>query len=233
MNNLIINVNFDNAYKLIKDNIYCCITEPVDFQNRIFHHNEKIDVIPNILQYGLLCNELRIKLLEKRDLTEKEKDMYLDECYVNGKSYVSLSSMDEDFSQMYRDEMYWDPYDTIESDIVISGEIEALRKTTNYFNEYLVYNKVPVEMFNSIDVKLLRINDYVFFDKNLNNKENRANLMLEHYEYLRQIAFIIKQNNLNIALREISYVKNEKEKDKALTLDVDKVIELPKLILKK
>lgn len=232
MSKKLVNISLDNVYQLIRQNIYSCVTNPIEITDKKFHHRLNIKSLPIVLQHGLLSNKLKAKIIEKRNLTEKEKFVFSDECHVNGYDYVSVSSVEEDLSKMYKDEDLWDTYLGIDPDIIISSRIDAKKNTINYFNEYIVQDKIPVEMFNSIDMKLLKIMDYNFFNKEQNKKEEKIKMMLEYYNYLREVAIILKQNNLNIPLRETSEVANENEYDKALTLDCQKVIQLPKITLK-
>lgn len=224
-----IDINSDNAYKIIKDCIYSCATTPIKLDDIKFHHNLQIKTIPSVLKYGLLSNKYKAKIIEKRELTEIELYLYSDEHHVNGINYISLSSTMEDLSLMYRDEQLYDTYNTSISGIVISNEVKAMKTSINYYNEYLVENIIPVELFNSLEIRLLRL-----FENKFNNlsKEEKTKKIIEAYESLREIALTLKENNLDIPLRESSNVLCNEQINNALTLDPEKIIKIPKLILK-
>lgn len=225
-------VTLNNAYNIIKDNIYSCVISPRNITDVKFHHNISIREVPNILKYGLLSKKLKTSILENRELTEYEKNIYSDEFYVNGENYISLSSVEENFCDMYKGEFIWDPYTKLSADIIINSDVKSYRNTTNYFNEYLVLDKVSTHMFNSIDVKIFKIFNSKFFSLEKDTEEYKIKLLIEYYEYLKYIAIAMKKNNINIPLREISSVTNKDEYDKALNLDYEKVIELPKIKIK-
>lgn len=219
----IINIDINEAYKLIKKNICDCKDKTKLVTDTKFHHETNIKNVPDVLKNGLLSKRESVKL-EGRELTEKEKFIYSDDYHVNGLDYISLSTVEDDFSQMYEWESLYDPFNTIDADIVISGDVQACRNTTNYYNEFLVNDKISTDLFTAIDLRILKILDFNFCNEDKNKLENRLKLMIEYYNYLRDIALALKQNNLDIPLREVS--------DEVITLDIDKVIKLPRLQLK-
>ena len=184
----IMNVDQNNAYSIIKDCIYSCMTTPIKLNDIKFHHNLHIESIPSALKHGLLSNEMKARIIENRELTPHEIYMYSDEHYVNGK-----------------------------------------RTTTNNYNEFLVENIIPVELFNSIEIRMFKL----FETKNIfMTKEQKLKKVLEAYEAVREIALTLKQNNLDIPLRESSNVMCNEESNNAITLNPEKIIKMPKLILK-
>ena len=82
---------------------------------------------------------------------------------------------------------------------------------------YLKSNKY----FKSIDLRILK---YVVEFKNSQNLHSIRDL-IEKYNYLSKISQSLLDNNLDIPMRDMSFDN--------ITLDKEKVIELPKLILKK
>lgn len=212
-----------SAYSLIKEGIYSCrdISKPII--DTKYHHHTSLDNVPLILKNGLLSKQKKAEL-EGRTLTSMEIYRCLDDYQVNGSDFISLSSMDVDFSKKHDNESLYDSYDTINADIIVSREIKTIRNTINYFNEYLASDQISPDLFNSIDVRILKILDYNFHDADKNKLENRIRLMIKQYNALRNIVIALKENNLDIPLREVS--------DEIITLDPEKVIRLPHLMLK-
>lgn len=226
MNIKFINVNKTNSnyiYELIKENIYKCsiVSKPV-FDTK-YHHQTPIKKVPDVLKNGLLSKRKSAEL-EGRKLTQKEILSYSDESRVNGLDYISLSSMDIDFSEMSEDDFCYNPFNVVGVDIVISKDVEVHRSTHNYFNEFLVRDKIPSEMFNAIDLRILKILDFDFHDVDKNKMDSRIELMVDYYNELRNIALSLKENKLSIPLREVS--------NDIITLNPQKVIAFPRIQLK-
>lgn len=231
MSNLnIIKVDENTIYNVIRESVYDCVANPIDIEDIKFHHNLHIESIPSALKYGLLSKEMKAKIIENRKLTEYELYKFSDEHYVNGKDNISLASTIEDLSMMYKDEVLYNTYKTTLSSIIVSKSVRAGRNAKNYFNEFLVPDIIPVELFNSIEIRLIKL----FTSKELTklSKEEQIKKVLEAYEALREIALTLKQNNLNIPLRESSNVMCNEESNNAITLNPQKIIEMPKLVLK-
>lgn len=224
-----INANLNDTYKLIRDNIYSCIVNDKNVHDVKFHHQLKWKRLLSALKYGLLSYSLYTKEVEGRELTKEEKYRYSDEYHVNGLDFISLSSMDIDFSKMNKHELLWDTYYGIYPDIIVSSKVNAYKVTRNYFNEFLVSDRIPINMFNSIDSKLLRIFNFDFKNKEKNSEEFKINLLIKYYNYLIEVAKYIEENNLDIVIRETSEVTNKDENNKALVLDRKKVIQLQKI----
>ena len=215
----IICIDEDMLYEFIKLNLHSCRVSSRIIENSKYHHQTKIERIPNMLKNGILSKN-KFSELKGRDLTDDEISIYSDDCHVNGTDYVSVSSMDLDFSTMGKDEYYWDPIDSLESGIVVSSDIRAFRVTKNYFNEFLVEGGIYPSSFSAIDTKVLKIYTNRFY----RGEESKTDRMLRHYHTLKDIALSLKEDNLDIPLREVS--------DEVITLDIDKVIKLPSLKLK-
>lgn len=215
-------VEKDQVFKLIKENIYSCVVDKIELDDRKYHHNTKIESVSGILKTGLLSTRARRRLFDKRELTDEEEYKLEDEFYVNGADHISLSSMDVDFSQKYKDEDVYNPYYTASPDIIISKDIETYWNPTNYYNEYLVNEKIPVELFKSIEVKIF---------KAMEKRDTKA--VLEYYNEIRKIALVLKELNLDIPVRESSLVTSmDNENIEALTLSKEKLINLPEIKIK-
>lgn len=221
------NFKLCKVYNLIKENIYSCATTQVNIEDNRFHHRLDIKDVASALEYGLLSRRLKAKLIDNRELTEKEISIYSEEWHVNGLDMISLASTDENLDAMSKNDELWDVYYDFFPNIIVSSKVDTNRNSTNYFNEYLVNNQIPIELFNSIDLRIFNI-----INKSNLSKRKKIKLILEYYENIMNIAQYLVDNNLSIPLRETSEVKNKDEYNKAITLDPTKIIKLPKLILK-
>lgn len=218
-------IKLSNVYNLIKENIYSCVTEPIIIYDKKFHHRLEPKNVVSVLEYGLLSKRLKTQLVDNRELTEKEISIFSEEWHVNGLDFISLSNVEENCILMGENSEFWDAYCNFFPDIIVSSKVQATRNSTNYFNEYLVENQIPINLFNSIDLRILKIINI----PNL-SKRKKIKLLLDYYETIINIAKYLVDNNLSIPLRETSEVKNKDEYYKAITLDPNKIIKLPKLL---
>lgn len=208
-----------DAYEFIKFLLHSCMTSSAIIQDAKFHHETRIEKIPSMINNGILSKD-KLAKLDDKGLSHHEISIYSDDYHVNGLNYVSVSSMELDFSTMGKDEFYWDPFTSLQSGIVISKDIKACRVTKNYFNEFLVEGGIHPNSFKAIDTKVLKVYTYRFYDE----KENRIDRMLRYYHTLKYIAYVLKESRLDIPLREVS--------DEIITLNPQKVLKLPNLRLK-
>lgn len=238
----VVNFDINEVYDVVRKNILGCVVEdrfvPTDGYNCDF----KIEDVPSALRYGLLTKRERIKKFEGRDLTEKEEFVFSDPHCVNGADAISLSSLNLDFSKMYRDEEWYNPSTGISANLVISNKVGASQTTTNYFNEFLSFKSILPEFIEAVDCRIFRVKD----TKNLvkNSDQERMNMMLGQYEGLRSIAAVILELGLNIPLREVSTWKIDEIKegkfmtgikeyqDGFITLDPTKIVDMPKIMVK-
>lgn len=211
------------AYEMIKKSLYSCKESSKPIIDAEFYHQTKMERVPHVLRNGLLSKR-KIAELEGRKLTSQERSLYSDDGRVNGLDYISLSNMNLDFSQMDEKELCFNPFNTIEANIIISKDVNPSRSTHNYFNEYLVKERISPEKFNAIETRILDIMNFDFHDTDKNKLENRIELMIKYYNYLRNIAITLKENKLEIPLREVS--------DEVITLNPKKVIRMPHFELK-
>lgn len=188
-----------------------------------YHHNTTYDNTPIVIQRGILSTRERAKL-ENRPLTDKELLLYNDENYVNGLDNISLSVVG--LNDLYSDELEYNPFSPVKTDILITSDIRAGRCSQNYGNEFLASDRIENVDFRAIDIRLLQ---------NLNNfnngnygywttRQQALELMVNNYNYLKQIAIAIIDQGLDIPLRDMS--------DQNVTLDIDKMSKVPELILK-
>lgn len=244
MNRLkIYNVNLSEVGTVVKESVKSCegpLTLPVEDK---YHSCARIEAIPSILKNGLLS-----KRLQRGILTLDEEYRFSDPCCVNGADCVSLSTMTPEvpFSKMYRDEDYYDSYNTpFSADFVISGDVSASSVTTNYFNELLVDNGVSPSYFTGINVRVLREIEKI--ESSNASAEDKAQKILKLYDALREAAAAVtvynfKREDGGIPLMEdsnrprvtLSDLQAGKEytNEGVIGLDSKKVSELSKIYVK-
>lgn len=83
--------DLSNVYKEVKDSLFECKIMNENIRNAKYHHNAKFFQGPSIIKSGILSLDEQRKL-EGRKITEREKNILSDECYVNGSEYISISS---------------------------------------------------------------------------------------------------------------------------------------------
>ena len=244
MNRLIVyNVKLSDVGKIVKENIASCQKTLVLPVIEKYHSCTKVESVPNILRDGLLS-----KRLQNGVLTEKEEYHFSDPCCVNGADYVSLSTMTPEvpFSKMYRDEDYYDSYNTTyPADFVIGNGVKVSSIHDNYFNELLVEDYVSSEHFTGLNIRVFReINRIEESDL---SAEEKAQKVLKLYNDLRMAAtaltiFNSKRKDGGIPLMEdsnrphvtLSELQAGKEytNEGVIGLDSKKVSELPKIYVK-
>lgn len=173
-------------------------------------------------------------------MTQEEIELFTSDCCVNGLEGVSVSSLDVDFSKMYKDECWYNPSRGVLANVVVSNEVRAAQVTDHYFNEFVVYGGIKPKYFKAIDVRVLRLLDY--YKKDSDDVAIKA--MLTQYNSLINIAKTMKELDINIPLRESSkwviseitngpYMERIVEYvDGIVNLDVNKVATLPKIHVK-
>ncbi|MBE6139750.1 MAG: hypothetical protein E7174_04580 [Firmicutes bacterium] len=217
MNKLLLEEKYILEY--IRDTINDFKIQPVNVSNNKYHHNSNYKDAPLIIKYGILSllelNRLGIKKYSKEIL----KLMDDTESHINGIDSVSLSIVGLPDLDMKKDE--YNPFHSNEVDFTISDDIRTRRNSKHYDNEFLCYNSISVDKLKSVDIRLLnlikskeRYTDYYSIEQ-----------IIDKYNCLGDIASQLRESNLDIPFREMS-IDN-------LTMDIDKVSNTPKLILKK
>jgi len=211
-----IKIEDKHIVEYITDMLMSMKTNSKEVYDARFHHNTPYEKATNIIYNGILSKKQLAKL-NNRDLTDKEKKILADESYVNGEDNISLSVVGlHDLSER---EFEYNPFISSEIDIIISNELKASRRSTNYGNEFLAKDKIDTSFFRAIDFRLLK-----YMSDNRIPKEEHISNMMFYYNQLKLIANSLIEKNLDIPLREMS---NEN-----ITLDVKKLVNVPKLTLK-
>lgn len=188
--------------------------KPIEVNNAKYHHNTSYSNAQLVLKHGILSvselNRLGIKKYSPEIL-----NLWSDiESHINGIDSISLSVVG--LTDLYEDEFEYNPFSPTDVDLNISSDIRAGRSSIHYGNEFLCREKIGVDKIKSIDIRLLQL---IEKEKNFPIKD-----IISRYNFLRDIALTIKENNLDIPFREMS--------NDNYALDIVKVSEMPKLILK-
>lgn len=214
MNKKIIEEKYVLEY--IKDMINDYRIKSVEVNNAKYHHNTSYKNVPIILKYGILSlNELN-RLGLRNDTTEFLKKMSVEESHINGIDGISLSVVG--LTDLYSNEEEYDPYIPGVADFIISSDLTPMSRFNYHYGNEFVYKKViPVEKIKSLDVRILKLLDK---QKDLSNIKK----VIDNYNALKEIALIMKELQVDMPLREMS--------EDNLTIDIDKMANTPRLILK-
>lgn len=189
-----------------------------------YHHNTSYSDATSIIRNGILSIR-ELTRLGIKNYSNNLLDVMSDtSSHVNGADAISLAVVGLD--DLYREEFEYDPYSPTNVDFLISGDILTYRNTINYGNEYLSFSSINPDKFRAVDVRLLKYLEIEKRERKIINNDKYIPLLLEKYNQLRDIALALKEKKLDIPFREMSY-------DKEISLDIERVSELPKIMLKK
>lgn len=141
-----------------------------------------------------------------------------DDFHVNGIDAVSLSISGMD--DLYGDEEEYNPFEPDKVDFLVSSEVMASRNSTNYGNEFLSMGSISIDKIKAIDIRLIDL-----MNKIGENSHYTTEGMVNKYNTLRDIARTIKEYNLDIPLREMSYGEE-------YSIDIDYLARRPRLKIK-
>lgn len=206
-------------YGCIKELLNECKTTSVEVNNARYHHNSSYFVAPSIVERGILpLNELNKKGLA--NISDEVLELMDDpSSHANGSEGVSLSVVGlEDLSEK---EIEYDPFSKEQVDFIVSDEVKAFRSSVNYGNEFIAFGGIEPEKLKSIDIRLIKyIESFVDSHKHVGLED-----LIERYRCIKEVAMSLKENNMDIPLREMS-------SEDGVALDIDKVIDAPILLLK-
>lgn len=188
--------------------------KPIEINNAKYHHNASYSDTPLVLKHGIL-SVLELNRLGIKKYSPEILNLWNDlESHINGIDSISLSVVG--LKDLYKDEFEYDPFSPTKVDLNISSDISTLRSSIHYGNEFLCYENIGIDKIKSIDIRLLELIE--------KRKDFTIKDVINKYNYLKDIALAIKENNLDIPFREMS--------NDNCALDITKVSEMPKLILK-
>lgn len=209
-----------NILEYIYDNISDAKLCGKEVKNARYHHNATYKDAASICRYGILTLLDLNKYGIRTDSEVLLKLMSDIESHVNGNNCVSLSVVGLD--DIYPNEEEYNPFLPNLVDFLVTSDIKAGRSSIHYGNEFLSYSSIKKEELKSIDIRLVKL----MKSQNIYNKESSTVSILQKYNELRNIALEIKKQNLDIPLREMSETN-------VFELDLNRLANQPKLVLKK
>lgn len=199
-------------YEYIIDRLNKLKDKDIIIEDARYHHNTNYENMPSIIKNGILSMQSISDLKIKNYSDEILKIMDDTSSHINGKNGISLSVVG--LTDLYRDELEYDPFDSDKIDLLITNEIKASRNSTHYGNEFISHNDIAPNMIKSIDIRLLK---YIENSKNISD-------IIKKYNCLKEIALSLKKSELNIPIREMSLDN--------MSLDINKLVNEPTLKLK-
>lgn len=186
-----------------------------------YHHNTKYKDAPSVVENGIL-SLIELHNLGIRRFTDKELTIFGDtDSHINGISCVSLAVVG--LTDLYRDELEYDPYAFEKVDILVDSSVKARRNATHYGNEFLVDRLIQPEKLRAIDIRMIKLMESIKLNEAIGNK--KIDHLIENFNSLREIAKAIKDNGRDIPLREMSYGN--------MVMDIDKVSDYPEIRMKR
>lgn len=187
--------------EFIKDIIHDAKMINVKPKNARYHHNTSYNRTSQLIYNGIKSIQERIDCGEIT-LTPEEIKSRQDENYVNGMDYISLSVAGLD--DLYPNEIEYNPFKAAETDILISDNIQAVRRTTNYGNEFLASKIILPSEFKAIDFRIFKLIENSKLKIRDNTYEEKLEDIVKSFNYLKEIASAMIESKLYVPLREMS-----------------------------
>ena len=216
MGNIIIDKKL--ALEYIRDTLRASKNKLEFVKHAKYHHNTRYRNAASVCRNGILT----MLDLHKYKIISFSPEMLRnfddDDFHVNGIDAVSLSIAGLD--DLYGDEEEYNPFDSSRVDFLVSSEVMASRNSTNYGNEFLSMGSISIDKIRSVDIRLIEL-----MNKMGDNSYSTTESMVNKYNALRDIACTIKEYNLDIPLREMSYGEE-------YSIDIDTLARKPRLKIK-
>lgn len=207
----------------MRDNLVNLLTKECEVENARYHHNTGYAEAASVVQWGILSLNLLNKLGIKNYSSKFLEIMSDTSSHVNGIDGVSLAVVG--LNDLSPNEYEYDPFNFTQVDFLVDSGIKAYRTSVNYGNEFISKELIYPKSLRAIDLRLIEYINLIDNDENLKSRHNMLLKVIESYNCISEIAFAIEKMNLNIPIREMSFNRN-------YTLDVKRLIRLPKLSLK-
>lgn len=207
----------------IGDTINGCVVGKICMAQDLYHHNTSYQLAPSVIKHGILSMEGMHKQGIKEYSAALLNIMNDIDSHVNGKNGVSLAVVG--LTDLYPDEYEYNPFRDDVVDFLITRKIKTCRMTIHYGNEYVTSDIEPDKIL-SLDIRLLKYMERLKTKKTMSFENSTTQELIEKYNYLLEVATVLKQTNLNIRIREMSNNDN-------LSLDVEKLSQSPKILTKK
>lgn len=219
MNTILLEEKYILEY--IRDIIQSSKTGQITVNKARYHHNTKYCDAPSVCHHGILTMS-DLKNIGIKDYNEDFFQRMDDiESHINGIGAVSLSVVG--LHDLYDGEEEYNPFTPDQVDFLVSSEIKAGRSAIHYGNEFLSQKSISVDKLRSIDIRLLKLIEMI--ESGYSSDSYIIQNAIEKYNYLREVALVMKSNQLDIPLREMSHHQN-------YSLDINKLSSNPKLVLK-
>jgi len=194
-----------------------------DVENARFHHNSSFQNGSSILENGVLClnsqNDLGIKKISQETLLK----MSAFDSHINDVDGISLSVVG--LTDLDPKKFVYDPFQNSAIDIIITSDIPTYRSTYHYDNEYVATMDITPDLFRAVDIRLINYIEEINSFEDLHKKNELALELLKKFNYLREMAMVMKEMKLDIPLREMS-------NKSTYNLDVMKLAKTPQVLLK-
>ncbi len=216
MGNIIIDKKL--ALEYIRDTLRTSKNKLEFVKHAKYHHNTRYRNAASVCRNGILTmlDLHKYKIIPfSPEMLRKFDD---DDFHVNGIDAVSLSIAGMD--DLYGDEEEYNPFDPSRVDFLVSSEVIASRNSTNYGNEFLSLGSIGIDKIRSVDIRLIEL-----MNKIGESSYHTTESMVNKYNALRDIARTIKEYNLDIPLREMSYGEE-------YSIDIDTLARKPRLKIK-
>ncbi len=210
----------ENALEYIYDSICKVKNDGEEVKNAKYHHNTAYKDAVSICKYGILTLiDLNFKGIRK-DSKEFLKIMSDIDSHVNGNNCVSLSVVG--LTDIYPNEDEYNPFSPNLVDFLVSSDVQASRSSTHYGNEFLSFGSIMRDKIKSVDIRILNL---LCQDKSYMN-DSSTQAIIKKYNHLREIALELKRQQLGLPLREMS-------ESNIFEINIEKLADQPKLLLKK
>ena len=216
----------NRIYQLIKEKLANCVVKNSMIIDTRLHHNAQYSSISSVIEYGLLSKRERARLIENRGLTAEEEYRGNDPFCVCGNDCVSIANTDYELDAYPNEDIYGIRDDCV--NIILDGNFDYARVTTNYADECLVNKIITPEHFTAFDIRLLKYMYLRPFYLKLEEKEmaylEKLHRVVFDYNFIVDISKILLEKKLNIPIREMS-------EDSPKVLSLEKVSTLPHIKL--
>ena len=213
MKNLIIyDLSKEETYLLMKSHFDNCHIGTFLENKDDFHHRTDYKKALNIVNYGILSIDASI-----REGLFKERVQAASN--VNGREYISLSKEEEydPIRDFYFDHRYPTEINFI-IDEKIKNERRVMRNSSNYCNEFLIFDSIPTKYIKGIEVRFINL------IKLIGNTIGKISIdeYSEKYNYFYDLVSYMQENNIDIPIIEAS--------NNSIILDKQKILARGKIV---
>ncbi|MBE6161563.1 MAG: hypothetical protein E7158_05055 [Firmicutes bacterium] len=185
----------------IKDILEDCLIKNVIIDDYLYHHNVSYNNTPSVVQNGILS----LREQNKRGITNYSDEILkkLDDTssHINGIDGISLSIVGLD--DLYKNEEEYDPFNSSYVDILISKDVDAMRNSKHYGNEFIARKIILPDKFRSVDIRILMYIKELLNKNDITQKD--INELTNKYNCLRKIANELVLTGNLVPIREMSY----------------------------